>query len=310
MTNREKIESMKDVISHMYEDEGRGKSEIARSLMLDRRLLSIIINKEWCFAQGQSRKRPKPSTQKFLNRWEDHIVKELNNDIPWTEIRKELKCSEYFLSTLKANSGKIREALAAKASRQHANVERRKLRNRRTVCSSRDGELWKPVLGASRYEVSNMGRVRTYYKTKDYFAEIKADVNPVSGYLQIHLALDTGKQKTYRLHRLVAKAWVEGWSENRDIVNHIDGNRLNNAASNLEWVSISENARHAYDKLNSQRSRPYKRNGQFTKIILDEKYEFKTIKALARFLGKSETQTQRYISGETPSPHTFKFIYN
>lgn len=310
MTNREKIESMKDVISHMYEDEGRGKSEIARSLMLDRRLLSTIINKEWRFVQGQSRRRPKPSTQKFLNRWEDHIVKELNNDIPWTEICKKLKCSEYFLSTLKANSGKIREALAAKASRQHANVDRRKFSRRRTECFSMEGELWKPILGALRYEVSNMGRVRTYYKTKDYFAENKADVNPVSGYLQIHLALDTGKRKTYRLHRLVAKAWVDGWSESRDVVNHIDGNRLNNAASNLEWVSLSENSKHAYDKLNRPRSRSYQRNGKFTKIILDEQYEFKTIRALAKFLGKSETQTQRYISGETPSPHTFKFIYN
>lgn len=310
MTNREKIESMKDVISHMYEDEGRGKSEIARSLMLDRRLLVDIINKEWCFVQGQSRRRPKPSTQKFLNRWEDHIVKELNNDIPWTEICKELKCSEHSLSTLKANSEKIREALAAKASRQHANADRRKFSRRRTECFSTEGELWRPVLGASRYEVSNMGRVRTYYKTKDYFAEIKADVNPVSGYLQIHLALDTGKQKTYRLHRLVAKAWVEGWSESRDVVNHIDGNRLNNVASNLEWVSLSENSKHAYDKLNSWRSRPYKKNGNFTKIVLDEKYEFKTIRALARFLGKSETQTQRYLSGEASSPHTFKFIYN
>lgn len=310
MTNREKIESMKDVISHMYEDEGRGKSEIARSLMLDRRLLSTIINKEWCFVQGQSRKRPKPSTQKFLNRWEDHIVKELNSDIPWTEICKELKCSEYFLPTLKANSGKIREALAAKAGRQHANVERRKLRNRRIVCFSRDGELWKPILGASRYEISNMGRVRTYYKTKDYFAEHQTSVNPVSGYVQVHLTLDTGKAKTYRLHRLVAKAWVEGWSENRDVVNHIDGNRLNNAASNLEWVSISENAKHAYNKLNRSNGRAYQRNGKFTKIILDEQYEFKTIRALAKFLGKSETQTQRYISGETPSSHTFKFIYN
>jgi len=310
MTNREKIESMKDVISHMYEDEGRGKSEIARSLMLDRRLLVDIINKEWCFVQGQSRRRPKPSTQKFLNRWEDHIVKELNNDIPWTEISKELKCSEHFSSTLKANSEKIREALAAKASRQHANADRRKFSRRRTECFSMEGELWKPVLGASRYEISNMGRVRTYYKTKDYFAEIQSEPNPVSGYLQVHLTLDTGKPKTYRLHRLVAKAWVDGWREDKDAVNHIDGDRLNNAASNLEWVSASENNKHAYDRLGRPRNRSYQRNGKFTKIILDEQYEFKTIRALAKFLGKSETQTQRYISGETPSPHTFKFIYN
>lgn len=46
------------------------------------------------------------------------------------------------------------------------------------------------------------------------------------------------------------------------------------------------------------------------KIILDDKYEFKTIVALAKFLGKSETQISRYINGETNcSDHTFKFIY-
>ena len=173
-----------------------------------------------------------------------------------------------------------------------------------------EGELWKPILGASRYEISNMGRVRTYYKTKDYFAEIQSEPNPVSLYLQFHLTLDTGKTKTYRLHRLVAKAWVDGWREDKDVVNHIDGDRLSNAASNLEWVSVSENNKHAYDKLGRPSNRAYQRNGKFTKITLDEQYEFKTIRALARFLGKSETQTQRYISGETPSPHTFKFIYN
>ena len=61
------------------------------------------------------------------------------------------------------------------------------------------------------------------------------------GYMRITIRID-GKISKLRVHRLVAKAFVAGEFEGAT-VDHIDGNRLNNAPSNLEWVTLSENTK-------------------------------------------------------------------
>ena len=103
-------------------------------------------------------------------------------------------------------------------------------------------ESWKDI---SEYEglymVSNMGRVKStpvtkrerYLSTKIYN----------SRYINIVLFKD-GKRKTCNVHRLVAKAFVSNPND-KPFVNHIDGKRDNNYASNLEWVTHIENVRHA-----------------------------------------------------------------
>lgn len=70
------------------------------------------------------------------------------------------------------------------------------------------------------------------------------------GYLVVRVKL-AGKHTTKAVHRLVAECWVPN-PNNRLEVNHKDGDKRNNAASNLEWVSRSENIKHAYsNKLRS-----------------------------------------------------------
>ena len=54
-----------------------------------------------------------------------------------------------------------------------------------------------------------------------------------------------GKSKDYLVARLVAMAWVEGFSPNMT-VNHIDGNFKNNNVENLEWLTLSDNIRHGF----------------------------------------------------------------
>lgn len=65
-----------------------------------------------------------------------------------------------------------------------------------------------------------------------------------AGYLRVELHSD-GSAKKHSVHRLVALAFVPN-PDGKECVNHIDGVKTNNAAANLEWVTRSENQKHAY----------------------------------------------------------------
>lgn len=62
------------------------------------------------------------------------------------------------------------------------------------------------------------------------------------GYYRVQLGTKNGSPKL--VHRLVAEIYLPN-PENKPEVNHIDGNKLNNHVSNLEWVTAKENAKHA-----------------------------------------------------------------
>jgi hypothetical protein len=64
------------------------------------------------------------------------------------------------------------------------------------------------------------------------------------GYRRVNMLDDNGKTHTIRIHTLVAKSFILN-PENKPQVNHIDGNKLNNDVSNLEWCTNLENAKHA-----------------------------------------------------------------
>ena len=66
------------------------------------------------------------------------------------------------------------------------------------------------------------------------------------GYKYYRLSKDNKKQ-VYYAHRLVAEYFIDN-PNNLPVVNHKDGNKLNNDITNLEWVTYSENTKHAYDK--------------------------------------------------------------
>ena len=113
-------------------------------------------------------------------------------------------------------------------------------------------EIWRDVVGyEGLYQVSNLGRVKSlsrYVKCsitsnglmlkKERFLTETVDEK---GYIRVKLSRD-GESKRYRVHRLVATAFIPN-DNNLPEVDHIDANRANNHASNLRWVTHHQNIR-------------------------------------------------------------------
>lgn len=105
-------------------------------------------------------------------------------------------------------------------------------------------EIWKSCIQDSRYEVSNLGRVKRIVSTPRHpvTGECVKPVPNENGYLSIKF-IQNGKTKGYRVHQLVCRAFHgEPLPEQTD-VNHIDNDRTNNCADNLEWATRRENLR-------------------------------------------------------------------
>lgn len=107
------------------------------------------------------------------------------------------------------------------------------------------GEVVKPIPGLEgRYSVTSFGRVFSHvYRHRGMTAELAQNRHP-EGYMRVKLcAINKGSPTP--VHRLVALAFHAN-PNNLPQVNHIDGNKWNNKASNLEWVDNAGNQRHAY----------------------------------------------------------------
>ncbi len=106
---------------------------------------------------------------------------------------------------------------------------------------------WKDVVGyEGLYQVSDDGHIRSL---QNRFGKprmlIMKPQKAWNGYLRICLH-KAGIAKIHPLHRLVLSSFVGTHKEGWVFVNHIDGNKENNAVSNLEWVDHAENMQHAY----------------------------------------------------------------
>ena len=121
-------------------------------------------------------------------------------------------------------------------------------------------EVWKSLSGVvtngDGYSVSNYGRVRSNSRIIVDKNGKKRLVNPKilksapmgkknKQYLGVVLC-NNGTSRIYKVHRLVALAFIP-LVEGKDIVNHKDGNKLNNHVSNLEWCTQQENVTHAIE---------------------------------------------------------------
>lgn len=164
-----------------------------------------------------------------------------------------------------------------------------------------------------RYKVSNYGRVisENYLNTGR-----EREMRPIlhhTGYLYVHL----GKDSTRSVHSLVAEAFIKN-PKHYPFVNHIDGNKKNNCADNLEWVTAVKNVRHAITTglrnpkkngavkgANNPQSKPvlqYSKDGVFVK-------RWECISDAARHIGCRPAMISNNASGRTLSCHGYVWEY-
>jgi hypothetical protein len=100
--------------------------------------------------------------------------------------------------------------------------------------------ILKAIEGYPNYQVSDCGKV--WSLKRQIF--LKWGFN-AKGYPKVNL-WENGRESSHRVHRLVALAHVDGYEEGLQ-VNHKDGIKTNNDATNLEWCTGAQNIQHAYD---------------------------------------------------------------
>ena len=101
-------------------------------------------------------------------------------------------------------------------------------------------EIWADLLpelvnGVKGYKISNYGRI----KGKNGRINHGWDNN---GYISVSVG-----NKSYQLHCLVAKVFIQSTNLDQIEVNHKDGNKKNNTITNLEWLTHKENVQHSFD---------------------------------------------------------------
>ena len=113
-------------------------------------------------------------------------------------------------------------------------------------------EIWRDITNyEDTYQISNLGNVRSKDRVVLYIDKrkrifpgqtMKLNID-TKGYYKVNLRKNN-KFKSLRIHKLVAEHFLKK-EIGKNIVNHKDGNKLNNCVDNLEFVTISENTIHA-----------------------------------------------------------------
>ena len=185
---------------------------------------------------------------------------------------------------------------------QMANKGQRKARLRTTPCSI-DGEVWKQVspMGIQNLFASSMGRVKMPSGHVTFGYGIGSKVYPV-----VRPRDPTGKLRSFKVHVLVALAFL-GSKPCRDYVtNHKDHDRKNNRITNLEYVTAKENASHSY--LVSGRVRNYRPVAQLD-LEGKEISRFPSLAAAGEKNGMNAVRICHACNGRSKTAGGFKWCY-
>jgi len=107
-------------------------------------------------------------------------------------------------------------------------------------------KIWKTIPGYSRYKASSDGEIYTPNWKGGKTGSIMKPALDGNGYFRTMLVDDEGRNRTIKVHRIIAQTFIENPEELKE-VNHLNGNKADNRLCNLEWVSHQQNIRHSFD---------------------------------------------------------------
>lgn len=161
------------------------------------------------------------------------------------------------------------------------------------------GERWQVIELFPDYSISEYGRVWSRVSNKELRPGLSS-----TGYLTVALRTESNKPVSMTVHSLLAEAFIGSTVGLQ--VNHIDGNKLNNALDNLEIVTHQENLAHA------RRSPHMVSPGRPKRAvrIVETGDEFDSITMCADYIGGSKANITACLKGrlKTHKGYTFEFI--
>lgn len=194
-------------------------------------------------------------------------------------------------------------------------------------------EQWKVIeedrVLKNTFLISNLGRVKARTRTTTYCCgntpskrTVKGGILKTSetgktrngkGYLGIPLRCEDGRQRSFLVHRLVAKYFLPDWDENLT-VNHIDEDRFNNKVSNLEMVTQLQNNNHGDRKkkveitreTNKWSGKCVRQAVKLTNIIDNTELYFPSKNTACKFLRVLPHKLDNVLSGKRTHVHGWK----
>ncbi|MFM1776073.1 MAG: Enterococcus phage [Bacteroidota bacterium] len=181
----------------------------------------------------------------------------------------------------------------------------RKIRSGLKVKDERTNiEQWREITGYNgRFQVSNIGNVCIVGLNFDRkLLPVRFDKRDGGGYLTVRLNYG-GSTNTKYIHRLVADAFIPNHL-NKPFVNHINGNKQDNRTRNLEWVTHSENIKHAYNlKL-------IPRPTEKRVVDIKKKKVYPSIKEASREVGIPYPTMKGYLNGNRKNKTSLRYLNN
>lgn len=186
-------------------------------------------------------------------------------------------------------------------------------------------EIWKDISDYPGYQVSNLGKVRSFWKRRkkkgvhggtyrefSNTPHILPESDDGNGYMKVYLNNGSGKKTCKKVHRLVAEAFIPH-SEDADTVDHIRPGqlgKLDNSVSNLRWISRRENIQKAYrDGVCEERIRLQNKPIVSTDLYTGEEQYFESIKQASLELGIDRSLISHVLNGDISRTSHYIFEY-
>lgn len=158
-------------------------------------------------------------------------------------------------------------------------------------------EIFKNIEGFEGYQISNLGNVKSLNYNRTGKEQILKPTKDKDGYLYVSLCKQ-GKRKCYKIHRLVAQAFLDN-PNNYPIINHRDENPLNNNVTNLEFCTPKYNCNYG------------SRNEKLSKQVLcvETGVIYPSLSEVYRQLGFSQSNIYSACTGRYKQAYGFHWKY-